>query len=99
MPAKAVQPLADGAERPVPGDDFPALEQKVYQAIEMLKSAREGRATAERDTHRLRKQMQQRQEEFDRLRTEVISLRKEREEVRSRVEKLLKQIDQLAEEG
>src|ERR1051325_1940498 len=80
-------------------DDFPALEEKIYKAIELLKSAREGKAAAERDAGRLREQLEQREEELDVLRGEMVSLRKEREEVRGRVEKMLKQIDTLVAEG
>jgi chromosome segregation ATPase len=81
------------------GDDFPALEEKIYKAIELLKSAREGKAAAERDSQRLREQLEQREEELDVLRGEMISLRKEREEVRGRVEKMLKQIDVMVTES
>jgi len=81
------------------GDDFPALEEKIYKAIELLKSAREGKAAAERDAQRLRDQIEQREEELDVLRGEMVSLRKEREEVRARVEKMLKQIDGLMAEA
>ncbi|HZD95595.1 MAG TPA: hypothetical protein VE133_15135 [Candidatus Sulfotelmatobacter sp.] len=80
-------------------DDFPALEEKIYKAIELLKSAREGKAAAERDSQRLRDQLEQREEELDVLRGEMVSLRKEREEVRGRVEKMLKQIDVLMAES
>jgi septation ring formation regulator EzrA len=79
------------------GEDFPALEEKIYKAIELLKSAREGKAAAERDASRLREQLEQREEEVEVLRGEVLSLRKEREDVRGRVEKMLKQIDALVE--
>jgi septation ring formation regulator EzrA len=81
------------------GDDFPALEEKIYKAIELLKSAREGKAAAERDAGRLREQLETREEELDVLRGEMIALRKEREEVRGRVEKMLKQIDTLVTES
>ena len=63
------------------GDDFPALEEKIYKAIELLKSAREAQAAAERDANRLRDQLEQREEELELVRAEVVSLRKEREEV------------------
>lgn len=85
-------------ERPA-GEDFPALEEKIYKAIEMLKSARAAKVVAERDASRLREQLEQREEELEMLRSEVISLRKEREEVRGRVEKMLKQIDSLVAES
>ena len=83
------------AEAEVAGNDFQSLEEKVYRTIEMLKSAREGKAAAERDNARLREQLEEREEENDHIRTELVALRKEREEVRGRVEKLLKQIDDL----
>jgi septation ring formation regulator EzrA len=81
------------------GDDFPALEEKIYKAIELLKSAREAQAAAERDSNRLRDQLEQREEELEVVRSEVVSLRKEREEVRGRVEKMLKQIDSLMQQA
>ncbi len=83
----------------VPGEDFQALEEKVYRTIELYKAAREARAAAERDAQRLREQIEEREEEIDTLRKEMISLRKEREEVRARVEKMLRQIDAISEEA
>jgi len=79
----------------VSADDFHALEEKVFRTIELLKSAREAKAAAERDAARLRQQLEDREEQFESLRSEVVGLRKEREEVRTRVEKMLKQIDAL----
>ncbi len=79
-------------------NDFQSLEEKVYRTIELLKSAREAKAAAERDNARLREQLETREEELDGARNELITLRKEREEVRGRVEKLLKQIDTLTSE-
>jgi uncharacterized coiled-coil DUF342 family protein len=80
------------------GNDFQSLETKIYKTIELLKSAREGKAGAERDAKRLREQLETREEEIDSLKGEVVALRKEREEVRTRVEKMLKQIDALTAE-
>ena len=79
-------------------DDFHSLEAKVYKTIELLKSARESKAAAERDAKRVREQLELREEEIDTLKGEVVALRKEREEVRTRVEKMLKQIDALTTE-
>jgi hypothetical protein len=90
--------LESEIEKPA-GEDFPALEEKIYKAIELLKAARTAKAAAERDAGRLRDQLEQREEELEMLRSEVISLRKEREEVRGRVEKMLKQIDSLVTES
>ena len=81
----------------VPADDFQALEEKVYRTIEMYKAARQAQATAERDSQRLRQQVEDRDEELTRLRRETVQLKKEREDIRSRVEKMLAQIESLAE--
>lgn len=76
-------------------DEFQALEEKIRRTIEAMKSAKEARSAAERETARVRQQMREREDEFDALRTEVVALRREREEVRTRVEKILRQIDAL----
>ena len=90
--------LAEEVSEQVPADDFQALEDKVYRTIELYKSAREARAIAERDVKRLREQLEEREEEVESLRREMISLRKEREDIRGRVEKMVVQIDRMAEE-
>jgi predicted nucleic acid-binding Zn-ribbon protein len=90
--------LEEGVAAQVPSDDFQALEQKVYRTIEMYKAAREARAAAERDAQRLREQLEEREEEVEGLRREMVQMRREREEIRGRVEKMLQQIDTLAEE-
>src|SRR5690242_15159484 len=99
MSLKLAREMETETETRTFNDDFPALEEKIYKAIELLKSAREGKAAAERDANRLREQLETREEELDVLRGEMIALRKEREEVRGRVEKMLKQIDALVAEG
>jgi chromosome segregation ATPase len=79
--------------------EFPALEEKVYRTIELLKAARAAKTAAERDTARLREQLEVREEELEALKGEIVALRKEREEVRARVEKMLRQMDALAAES
>ena len=91
MPATAVEIAPSTA-------DFKSLEEKVLRTIELLKAAREARAVAERDVARLREQLNEREEEVDTMRHELVTLRREREEVRGRVEKMLEQIDALASE-
>ncbi len=91
MSVKAVQEEMEQ----VSADDFHALEEKVFRTIELLKAARDAKAAAERDASRLRQQLEDREEQFESMRAEVVGLRKEREEVRTRVEKMLKQIDAL----
>jgi predicted nucleic acid-binding Zn-ribbon protein len=90
--------MAEEVSAQVPSDDFQALEQKVYRTIEMYKAARDARSAAERDVQRLREQLEEREEEVEGLRREMVQLRREREEIRGRVEKMLAQIDILAEE-
>ena len=93
MALNAVEPLTDE----VPADDFEALEQKVYRTIEMYKASRQAQSAAERDAQRLRQQLQERDEELATLRREAVQLRKEREVIRARVEKMLEQIETIAE--
>jgi chromosome segregation ATPase len=93
MPLNAVERVSEQ----VPADDFDALEEKVYRTIEMYKAARQAQTAAERDAQRFRQQLDQRDEELSNLRRETVQLKKEREEIRSRVEKMLEQIESIAE--
>jgi chromosome segregation ATPase len=93
MASNAVETVPDQ----VPADDFQALEQKIYRTIEMYKAARQAQASAERDSQRLRQQLEDREEELVRLRRDTVQLKKEREDIRGRVEKMLAQIESLAE--
>jgi len=93
MASNAVETVPDQ----VPADDFQELEEKIYRTIEMYKAARQAQASAERDSQRLRQQLEDREEELVRLRREAVQLKKEREDIRSRVEKMLAQIESLAE--
>jgi hypothetical protein len=81
----------------VPVDDFQELEDKIYRTIEMYKAARQAQAAAERDAQRVRQQMEDREGELITLRREMVQLKKEREEIRGRVEKMLQQIESIAE--
>ncbi len=93
MAFNAVEQVAEQ----VPADDFQALEEKIYRTIEMYKAARQAQATAERDAQRLRQQVEDREDELVRLRREAVQLKKEREEIRGRVERMLQQIESIAE--
>jgi chromosome segregation ATPase len=93
MASNAIETVPDQ----IPADDFQVLEQKIYRTIEMYKTARQAQTSAERDAQRLRQQMEDREEELVRLRRETVQLKKEREDIRSRVEKMLAQIESLAE--
>jgi hypothetical protein len=79
-------------------NDFLSLEEKVYRTIELLKNAREAKATAERDAARVREQLELREEELELAKAELITIKREREEVKGRVEKMLSQIDNIVAE-
>jgi predicted nucleic acid-binding Zn-ribbon protein len=93
MALNAVEQVAEQ----VPVDDFQELEDKIYRTIEMYKAARQAQAAAERDAQRVRQQMEDREGELITLRREMVQLKKEREEIRGRVEKMLQQIESIAE--
>jgi chromosome segregation ATPase len=93
MALNAVEQVAEK----VPADDFQALEEKVYRTIEMCKAAKQAQSAAERDVQRLRQQLEDREEELVTLRRETVQLKKEREDIRGRVEKMLQQIESMAE--
>ena len=93
MSLNAVERISE----PVAADDFGALEEKVYRTIEMYKAARQTQSAAERDAHRFRQQLDDRDQELANLRRETVQLKKEREEIRARVEKMLEQIETIAE--
>ena len=94
MSAKAMEELP----AQVPGEDFQALEEKIYRTIELYKAAKDARANAERDAERLREQIEQREEENQALRRELVQLRKDREDIRGRVERMLNQMESMAQE-
>ena len=52
--------------------DFKSLEEKILRTIELLKSAREAKAVAERDAARLREQLNEREEEIESMRQELV---------------------------
>jgi chromosome segregation ATPase len=94
MSAKGIEEVS----AQVPAEDFQALEEKVYRTIELYKAAKQARANAERDAGRLREQLEQREEENQALRRELVQLRKDREDIRGRVEKMLNQMESLGQE-
>jgi len=93
MALNAVEQVAEQ----VPADDFQALEEKIYRTIELYKAARQAQVAAERDSQRLRQQLEERDEELAALRRDAVQLKKEREVIRGRVEKMLEQIESIAE--
>lgn len=102
QPRKRVVPMpvkeAEEVSPQVPAEDFQALEEKIYRTIELYKAAKDARTASERDVKRLREQLEQREEENEALRRELVQLRKDREAIKGRVEKMLSQMDNLAQE-
>jgi predicted nucleic acid-binding Zn-ribbon protein len=90
--------MVEEVSEQVPAEDFEALEEKVYRTIELYKAAKEARATAERDAKRLREQLEEREEENETMRRELIQLRKDREDIRGRVEKMLSEMESVTQE-
>jgi len=72
-------------------EQLQSLEDRIVTAVRLLHQTRQARQEAEAEAARLRGELAARD-------SELAALRKEREEVRRRVEKLLTQVDSLAEE-
>jgi septal ring factor EnvC (AmiA/AmiB activator) len=81
----------------IAADGFSALEQKIVRTVELLKSEREARAAAERELAQMRKRIEEEQHGAREIEAELKALRHERDTVRARVERLMKQLDALAE--
>jgi septal ring factor EnvC (AmiA/AmiB activator) len=77
-------------------DDFSALEERVMRAVEVVKQERTARAEAERSAARLQSELDAQSAQLELTREQVRTLEREREHVRQRVERLLKQIDEIA---
>lgn len=84
------------AELPGAVDDFAALEERVLRAVEVVKRERAARAEAEQNAERLEKLLSAETALLEQAQQQLKSLEREREQVRQRVERLLKQIDEIA---
>ena len=77
-------------------DNLEKLGAKVLKAADLLeRSQTEKRSMLEQLT-KIRADLEKHAKSSDGLERDLLALRREREEVRSRLEKLLRQIDQLA---
>ena len=83
-----------GNSAAISADEFRALEQKVLRAVELLRSEREARLTAEAETEKLRAELQAHLSRTAENDMELTRLREEREGIRQRVEKMLRQLDE-----
>lgn len=84
------------AELPMAVDDFSALEERVLRAVEVVKRERAARTEAEQNAERLEKLLDAQTGLLEQAQQQLKSLEREREQVRQRVERLLKQIDEIA---
>lgn len=84
------------AELPAAVDDFSALEERVVRAVELVKRERAARAEAEQNAARLQSLMDAQSSQLEQAKEQLRTLEREREQVRQRVERLLKQIDEIA---
>jgi len=83
-------------ESPVAADDFSALEERVVRAVEVVKRERAARAEAEQNTLRVQNLLDTQTALLEQAKEQLRVLERERDQVRQRVERLLKQIDEIA---
>jgi chromosome segregation ATPase len=83
-------------------DDFAALEERIFRAVNLLKQERQARAHAEAGAAQAEARAAQAEVALhdqaplmERLQAEIKSLKAERDHVRERVDRLLKQLDTL----
>ena len=84
------------AELPMAADEFSALEERVVRAVELVKRERAARAEAEKNAGRLQSLLDAQSGLLEQAKEQLKTLEREREQVRQRVERLLKQIDEIA---
>lgn len=76
-------------------DYFQALEERVVRAVEMLKTEREFRLSAEQQATELTRRTEEQAASISRLEDELSGLKNERDAVRQRIDRLLKQLDEV----
>jgi chromosome segregation ATPase len=89
-------PGAQEAESPMTTDDFSALEERIVRAVELVKREREARAQAEENASRLQSLLDTQTSLLEQAKEQLRTLEREREQVKGRVERLLRQIDEIA---
>ena len=86
----------------ISADEFQALEQKVLQAVEMIRRERDARSAVEAERNAaqaevavMKERLASLEEANSTARTELDGYHREREAVRGRVERMLAQMDEL----
>jgi septal ring factor EnvC (AmiA/AmiB activator) len=84
------------SELPLAADDFAALEERVLRTVRLLKAEREARALAEENAATLQQLLDEQGTQLSEAQEQLATLERERDNVRGRVERLLKQLDEIA---
>jgi hypothetical protein len=83
-------------EATVDADDFAALEQRILRAVDLLKAERSARIAAEDLVAELQQRLDAQSAESQEVASQIEAYKSERDLVRTRVERLLRQLDELA---
>ncbi len=83
-------------EATVDADDFAALEQRILRAVDLLKAERSARSAAEDQLAELQQRLDTQIAATEEVASEIEAYKSERDLVRTRIERLLRQLDELA---
>jgi chromosome segregation ATPase len=83
-------------EEAVGADDFAALEQRILRAVDLLKAERSARIAAEDKAVELQQRLDAQASETQEVASEIEAYKSERDLVRTRIDRLLRQLDELA---
>ena len=86
------KPATDGLEQLL------ALEEKINETVDLLRSMRAEKEELLRENDRLRRQWEQQNEVIQKLEDRVSRFEKERETVRLRLQRLVEQVESLTRE-
>jgi chromosome segregation ATPase len=86
----------EAQEAPVGADDFAALEQRILRAVDLLKAERSARIAAEDKVAELQQRLDAQASETQETASEIEAYKGERDLVRTRIDRLLRQLDELA---
>lgn len=76
-------------------DEFQALEQRVLRTVELIRTEREARSSAEAEVAAMKELLDVASSENSQLTSEINAMKQERQQVKGRVDAMLKQLDEL----
>lgn len=76
-------------------DEFQALEQRVMRTVELIRTEREARSSAEAEVAAMKELLDVASSENSQLTSEISAMKQERQQVKGRVDAMLKQLDDL----